>query len=165
MRKMNRFLITLIVAALILGFAGTAVADNDSHSGTVNVQEVSGIDVSDAQIDLTINTATPGEYPDPAIDQTGYLLWTIMGQGTNKKITVTTTCLNQKFTLKVLAINLTIGDAAGEVTLTDGMSATSFILNVGKTSGSCNLKYTASATLTQGVGTDTHTVTYTVVAQ
>ncbi|MEK6565527.1 MAG: hypothetical protein AABZ41_02355 [Bacteroidota bacterium] len=89
------------------------------------------------------------------------------------KITVSTSCPTQSFTLKVLATAVPDGIAAPEVTLVNGMPATDFIVNIPvrppNTARSCTLRYTASATFSQGNsiedGNDVHTVTYTILAQ
>jgi hypothetical protein len=39
------------------------------------------------------------------------------------------------------------------------------VLNVGRSLGNCTLKYTGTALASQGVGTDVHTITFTVTAQ
>jgi hypothetical protein len=89
------------------------------------------------------------------------------------KITVSTSCPTQSFTLKVLATGVPDGTAAPEVNLINGMAATDFIVNIPvsppTTLRSCTLRYTASATFSQGNsiedGNDVHTVTYTILAQ
>jgi hypothetical protein len=89
-----------------------------------------------------------------------------------QKITVSTSCPGQKFTLKVFAVNSSEGIAAPEVTLTNGMPAADFITNCppgGPRLNTATLRYTASATFSQGnsteVGNDVHVVTYTILAQ
>jgi len=89
------------------------------------------------------------------------------------KITVSTICPGQKFTLKVYAINAQDGDAAPEVTLTTGMLAVDFVTNLNGNrtkTYTCTLRYTASATYAQGNsselgGDDVHTVRYTILEQ
>jgi hypothetical protein len=65
--------------------------------------------------------------------------------------------------LKIVAVNPTAGNAAAEVTLTT--TASDFLTNIGRSSGSCGLLYTAIALASQGTGTDSHTITFTVQAQ
>jgi hypothetical protein len=88
------------------------------------------------------------------------------------KITVSTTCPGQRFTLKVFAVNPSEGVAAPEVTLTTGAPAVDLVTNMpggGPRNNDCILRYTASATFSQGnsaeLGNDVHTVRYTIVAQ
>ena len=86
-------------------------------------------------------------------------------------MTVAATCPGQRFGLKVLAVGPTVGVAAPEVTLVDGMPATDFITNIpigGNPVSTCTIRYTASATFDQGnstdLGTDAYSVTFTLVA-
>jgi len=72
----------------------------------------------------------------------------------------------------VVATNVSSGVAAPQVTLSNGMLATDIIRSIptgGTLNKSCTLRYTASATFAQGnsteLGTDVHTVTYTLMAQ
>lgn len=87
-----------------------------------------------------------------------------------QRITVSTSCPGQRFTLQVQAINATIGVPAPAVTLVDGAPAVNLLTNIpaGGGNGRCTLQYTASATFAQGnsveLGTDVHTVTYTILA-
>jgi len=89
------------------------------------------------------------------------------------KITVSTVCPGQRFTLKVFAIAIGDGVAAPEVTLTDGMLAVDFITDIVRDKNrdyNCTLRYTASATYAQGNsgelgGDDVHTVRYTLLEQ
>ncbi len=88
------------------------------------------------------------------------------------KITVQTSCPGQKFSLRVLATSVSDGVAAPEVTLVDGNPAIDIVTNIpnsGFNNGSCNLRYTVSATFAQGnsteLGNDVHTITYTLQAQ
>ena len=119
---------------------------------------------------LTITTAVIGSEPTPVINNS-----TLFYKRRAKiaKVTVRTTCPGQSFSLKVLAVSPTAGTAAPEVTLTNGMLAVDFIINIpsGSTGAwrTATLRYTASSTFAQGnsaeLGNDVHTVTYTLVAQ
>ncbi|HTY57623.1 MAG TPA: hypothetical protein VMF59_02360, partial [Bacteroidota bacterium] len=88
------------------------------------------------------------------------------------KITVAASCPGQRFSLSVLATNLTYGVAAPQVTLFNGMLATDFVKSIptgNPLNKTCTLQYTASSTFAQGnsteLGNDVYTVTYTLVAQ
>jgi hypothetical protein len=154
----------LMSAVLILGLTGILMAaDNDEHSVTVTVEAINELNVAagdapDPAITLKISTATAGQEPDAVYDETCTLEWTT--NEASKKITAETDLAEQKFTLKVLATNVTGGAAAPEVTLST--TATDFVTGVAETTGGCTLKYTASATAAQGTGSDAHTVTYTI---
>lgn len=119
---------------------------------------------------VTITTAVIGSEPTPVIDNSTL---SYKRRAKITKVTVGTSCPGQNFTLKVLAVSPTAGTAAPEVTLTDGMLAVDFIINI--PSGStgtwrtATLRYTASSTFAQGnsaeFGNDVHSVTYTLIAQ
>jgi len=152
---------------LILLFSFVAIFANKAHSQSV---EITGVDVS-----LTISTATAGQDPDPVTDvATGLRYYAAAGP---HKITVKTSLSSQNFTLTVKAINIVTGGDGGAsggndqgvVTLSTTPRDFDFIRDIKKgTSGvphTCTLKYTASATVSQGTGSDVHTITYTIVKQ
>ncbi len=134
-----------------------------SHTMTVQVQEITGIQVNIGSINMAISgaDAVAGQDDMTTIDQSSTLLWGI--NGNTKKITVQTALATPTFTLKVLALTPTQGTAAPEVTL--NTTAQDFLLSVGRSSGNCILKYTGVAFASQGTGTDAHTITFTVQAQ
>jgi hypothetical protein len=119
---------------------------------------------------LTVSTATPGQEPSAVTNITCSLRW--RRENVITKITVSTICPNQRFSLGVLATNVSDGNAAPAVSLTNGMPATDFITSIpsgNPPNKTCTLQYTASATFSQGssieLGNDVHTVTYTIVQQ
>ena len=88
------------------------------------------------------------------------------------KITVETSCPGQSYDLSVLALNVTQGVAAPEVSLINGNPAMDLITDIprsGFTNATCTLQFTAEASFEQGnsleEGDDVHTVTYTIQAQ
>jgi hypothetical protein len=128
------------------------------------------IEVRGGNKTLSITTAVVGSEPTPVTNATGTLRYRRQSQVT--KITVQTSCPSQAFTLKVLAQSVPLGTAAPEVTLTNGMPATNFIVNIpagSNTRFTCTLRYTASVTFSQGnsaeLGNDVHNVVYTLVRQ
>ena len=134
-----------------------------SHIITVQVQQITGVQVNVVSISLAITgaNAVAGQDMMTTSDQSSTLLWGING-GT-KKITVNTNVAAPLFALKIEALSPTQGTAAPEVTLSTAPS--DFLLNVGRSSGSCTLRYTGVALASQGTGTDAHTVTFTVQTQ
>ena len=115
---------------------------------------------------LSITTGFPGSEPIPVVNVATSLRY--RRQARIAKITVTTSCPGQRFTLKVLATGIDQGVAAPEVTLLHGMLNTDVITNIpssGFTWANATLQYTASATFADGDGNDVHTVTYTLSAQ
>ncbi len=154
----------LAAAAAVLG--GTSLAqvyDSATHLVTVIVQPVATIRTNLGAVNMTISgaNAVAGVDAMSVTDQTSTLLW-----GTNsslQKITVNTSLVTPLYTLKLLAVTPTSGTAASEVNLAG--TAQDFILNIGRTSGSCGLRYTAVALASQGTGTDAHTITFTIQSQ
>jgi hypothetical protein len=119
---------------------------------------------------LSITTGTAAGQPVAVTNVTSSLRWT--RQTVITKITVSTSCPGQRFTLSVTATNLSYGVAAPVVTLINGVLASDFVISIptgGPQNKTCTLQYTASATFAQGnsteLGNDVHTVTYTLVAQ
>ena len=120
---------------------------------------------------LAITTAVLGSEPTP-VTNTATTVRYRQQPGTVTKLTVSTSCPGQSFTLKVLAVSPQRGVPAPEVTLVDGMPDADFIRDIpggNLTRRTCTLQYTASATFAQGnsveLGPDIHAVTYTLVAQ
>lgn len=127
--------------------------------------------VQGGNVTLTVSTGTPGGDPLPVSISTTTLRWS--QERVITKITVSTVCPGQKFTLRTVATGIGGGgNAAPEVTLQNGMLATDFVTDIPArrpNNGSCTVRYTASATFEQGnssdLGDDVHTVTYTITAQ
>jgi len=161
---MKKLIISLVVVALCLVLTGVAMAGNtDSHSVTVQVNAINEINVAAGEspapeIILIISTAIAGSDPTEVTDTSCTLLWTT--NQASKKITVVTNQASPKFTLKVLATGVTGGTAAAEVTLST--TAANFVTGIATAIGVCTLEYTASAMAAQGIGSDVHTVTYTI---
>jgi hypothetical protein len=119
---------------------------------------------------LSVTTGTAVAQPVAVTNVASSLQW--LRQNVITKITVSTSCPGQRFSLAVLATNLAYGVAAPQVTLHNGMLATDFVKSIptgAPRNKTCTLRYTASATYAQGnsseLGNDVHTVTYTLVAQ
>jgi len=155
------------IIVLILLFGLIALFANKVYCQDV---EITGGDVL-----LNISACTAGGQPEPVTNEiTGLtyqyvtlllpLLYTI---------TVETNLPATQFTLKVEAVSLSsasAGSAQGEVTLLNNTVSYDLITDIeGGTlvapQHTCTLKYTASATVSQGTGSDVHTITYTIVKQ
>lgn len=151
-------------AALALG--GSAKGQtygSDFHRVTVRVNQVTVVQVSSGSVSLTISgaNAIAGQDLMSVVDASTTFLW-----GTNvsqRKVTTQTNLGAPVFTLKVLASSPTQGTAAAESIL--GTTAQDFLINIGKSSGSCQIQYTGEALASQGTGSDAHTVTFTVTVQ
>lgn len=134
-----------------------------NHQVTVQVSQVTLIQVSSGSVNLSISgsNAVAGQNTMTTTDQSTSLLW-----GTNvsqRKITAQTNLASSIFTLKLLALSPTQGTSAPEITL--DTTPWDLVLNIGKSSGSCQLQYTAVALASQGTGSDAHTITLTITVQ
>ncbi len=152
----------LALAVLAL-FAGSAFAgDSDTQSVTVTVNAINEMDVAGGSVTLTIDAAVAGSNPtDPADNSSTHLDWT--SNETGKKITVASDKDSPLYTLKVVG-SVTEGDgsASAQRTLDVANGAMDFITGVDTETGAATLTYSASATAAAGVGSDVHTVTYTI---
>lgn len=117
---------------------------------------------------INVTTAVVGSEPTPVLNTSSKIRYT-GPNGYISKITVRTVCANQKFDLSVVAGSITggSGTAAPPVTLVNGMIDTDFITGIPKKAiqTTVTLQYTSSPQFSDGIGTDTHTVTYTQIAQ
>jgi hypothetical protein len=160
---MIRILTTIIL--LLMVFAPSAIAQrrSDNHQVTVAVQEITLVQTSSGVVNLQITGAgTPaGEDLLTTTDQSSSLLWGT--NGSNRKITVVTNLSAPLFTLKALALNPTAGTPGPEATLST--TAFDFLRNIGRSTGSSTIRYTGVASATQGTGTDSHVITFTVQSQ
>ncbi len=129
------------------------------------------VQVQSGPVLLSITTAVPGEEPAAVSNSTTRVRF--RRQAVITKLTILTSCPNQHFTLRALAIGVTGGIAAPEVQLVNGMPATDLVIDIPSSGANwkqCSVRYTTSATFSQGNsvelgGDDIHTVTYTLVAQ
>ncbi len=115
---------------------------------------------------INITTAVPGSEPTPVVNTSSRIRYS--GKTYISKITVRTVCASQKFDLSVIATGVTSGHGSPvAVVLVNGMLAADFITSipVSATQITPTLQYTAAPQFSDGTGTDTHTVTYTQVAQ
>jgi len=160
LRTFRRF----FVASLALGCAAKGQTyGSGSHTVTVQVSQVTVVQVSSGTVNLTISgaSAVAGQNSMTVTDLSTSFLW-----GTNvsqRKVTVQTNLASPIFTLKLLAVSPTQGTAGPEVTLST--IAQDFLTNIAKSSGSTQLRYTGVALASQGTGSDAHTITYTVTVQ
>ncbi len=167
--SMKRFITALFIVALFLGFTVAGMAQtNDNHTVSVAVSAVDEIDISDAAVTLTINSATAGSDLDAATDNTSTLSWTT--NNASRKITVAlSAAYSTGITLEVQAGapsggGTAMGTPAGsytEVTTSDA----DLITGIDKAYATSSITYRASASVTAGVITsESRTVTYTLTA-
>jgi hypothetical protein len=128
-------------------------------------------------VSLTIDTAVPGSEPGDAANSDTELYWDADFAGTSK-ITVSTICPSQSFSLYVaLAVTSwgsgTQATVLPDVSLVNGMMAVDLVRDLPDTlparQGYATVTYRAAATISQGnsadVGEDYHTITYTIQSQ
>jgi len=155
----------LVVLVTATGLISTACAQfgSDNHTVTVFVQAITTIQADVGSVNMVISgtDVVAGENVMSVINETSRLLWGTNGSG--RKTTVVTNLVSSNFVMKVEALNPTQGIAAPEVVLTN--TATDFLLNIGRSSGSCTIKYTGIATAEQGIGSDSHLITFTIQSQ
>ncbi len=153
-----------LVAALVPQGVFAQVYGSSSHNVTVTVATVNIVTVSAGAASLTISSAavTAGvDLMGPVTNTATSLLWGF--NSSLRKVTVVTNLAAPLYILKVLAVAPTQGTASPEVTL--NTTAADFLINTGRSSGSCTIQYSGTALASAGTGTDTHTITFTVAAQ
>ncbi len=158
--NMKKWTALYVIAILAFGaFSVSFAANNAGHQVTVTVQAINDMTLTSGNVVLTISTQDGGT-PDDATDASTTLGWAT--NGSNKKITIKTDQTSPTFTLKAVAQNASNGTAGSEVTLST--TPTDFISAIPAGTGSSTVKYTASATLTDGASSENHNVTYTITS-
>lgn len=152
------FLLTSFAASVCYGQFGVS-----SHTVTVQVSQLSYLQVNGGAVNLNITSAnsTAGQDQMTLTEQSTSLQW-----GTNKgtqKVTAVSNLVTPNYTLKLVALSPTVGTAAAEFTLNS--TANDLLLDIGRSAGSCTLKYTGIALASQGTGSDAHTITFTIQTQ
>lgn len=157
-------LVRLIAISVALGgVAKSQTYGSDFHRATVRVNQFTVVQVSSASVSLTISgaNAIAGQDLMTVADLSTTFLW-----GTNvsqRKVTAQTSLAAPIFTLKVFASSPTQGTASAETIIST--TPQDFLINIGKSSGSCQIQYTGEALASQGTGSDAHTITFTVTVQ
>ena len=150
----------LFLASLVL--TGTAfAADTASHTVTVTVSAINEVSISGGNVSLAINSGSSSGPATASDATTADLLWST--NESNKKITVATSLATVDYPLTVEALNVTGGTSGGQVTLST--TAQDLVTGISLTSGTADLSYEASAAASAGVGSNAHTVTYTITAE
>jgi hypothetical protein len=136
-----------------------------SHSATVTVAPIAVVGVSSGTVSLSINGAgvVAGVDQMTVTNQSTTLSW---GANTSTaKIAVKTNLNPQKYALQVQAINITgVPSSSGVTAPVVALATTSkdFMTGIGLMRGTCNLLYTGIALASQGIGSDSHTITFTI---
>ncbi len=159
---MKKF-IRAVPVLIVLG-AGLAMAQTTAqHNVTITVSAISVIEMTGGG-DLTLNitgVGSPGSEPEAVQNTDRGLEWTT--NQTSKKITVQANAAYATYTLKALATSISGGGTASAETTFDNTNAHDFITGVGTETGSCAIRYTASATSGAGSGSEAHQITYTMM--
>ena len=136
---------------------------SDNHTVTVQVAEISVIDVTASTLNLNMldGDIQVGRDLMTVTDQSSSIFWGT--NGSSRKITVTTDLATPLFELRMVAVNPTRGTPAPEFVLST--TPQDLVLDVGRSLGSSLLQYTGVAYASQGTGTDMHTITFTIVGQ
>jgi len=133
-----------------------------SQTLTLQVFETNRIDVSQRAVSMVINQASlETGSPVEAVNEDGSLTW--LTNGDNKKITVATNNAAPRFLVKVHALDITgsTGVAAPEITLNDNTNR-DLVMGVTRSYGKCKIRFVASAKVSDGIGSETHVITYTI---
>lgn len=133
-----------------------------SQTLTLQVFETNMIDISQRAVTMVINQASlvTGN-PVEAVNEDGNLTW--ITNGDNKKITVASNNTTPRYLVKVHALDITgsTGVAAPEITLVDNTTR-DLVMGVTRSFGKCKIRFAASAKVSDGIGTETHVITYTI---
>ena len=153
-----------IAAALGVMAAIPAVAQDASTSQTLTLQvfETNRIDISQRAVTMVINQASlETGSPVEAVNEDGNLTW--LTNGDNKKITVASNNSAPRYLVKMHALDITgsTGVAAPEITLNDNTNR-DLVMGVTRSYGKCKIRFMASAKVSDGIGSETHVITYTI---
>ncbi len=142
---------------------GSLLAQSANHTVTVQVNSITAVQVTAGTVNLNITNAeaVAGQDLLTVTDQSTSLLWGI--NSGNRKITASSNLASPVYTLQLVAVNPTRGSAQPQFTLNS--LPHDLLRDVGRSSGTCTLRYTGSALASQGTGSDLHTITFTVQAQ
>lgn len=153
-----------VLTGLALLTAASALGQEASTTQTLTLRvfETNRIDISQRAVNMVINQASlETGAPIEAVNEDGNLIWITNGE--NKKITVASNNAAPRFLVKVSALDIagSTGVAAPEVTLNDN-TIKDFVVGVARTWGKCKIRFVASANISDGIGTETHAITYTI---
>jgi len=155
--------VSVCVLLLLCTFPASGQLDSDNHTVRVRVRQITALEINVGSVMMTIDGSglVAGQDSMVVSDQSTSLLW-----GTNSsniKTTISSNLLAPRFALHASASNATTGTSAGDVRLST--TPVDFLLDMGRSSGTCQILYTGVATASQGTGTDIHVITITVQSQ
>jgi hypothetical protein len=143
--------------------ASAQIFGTDTHVINIQVSPITVLTLQGGAVTMNATGANviAGVDAMTVQDQTTRLVW-----GTNssaRKITAQTSLASPLFQLRLAAVNCTRGNPGPEMLL--GTAPQDLVLNIGRSLGSCTLRYTGTALASQGTGTDLHSITFTVTTQ
>lgn len=153
---MSRRVLQTVLAAVSVWLGSTAV-------------QAQAVTIVGGNQTMTVTTAVIGSQPTAVTNTTVRVR--IRQQAVITKVTARTSCPGQSFNLSVVATSTPVGTIMPEITLVDGMLAADLVTNIpaDNRNRTIRVRYTASATFAQGtsaeMGSDVHTITYTLIAQ
>ena len=166
MNRRERYIVTRagILAVLSLMTVASAFGQEATTNQTLTLQvfETNRIDINQRAVTMVIDQASlETGAPIEATNEDGSLFWITNGE--NKKITVASNNAAPRFLVKVNALDVSgsSGVAAPEVNLNDNTTK-DFVVGVSRSWGKCKIRFVASARVSDGVGTETHLITYTI---
>jgi len=169
--KRTIYLTVIALFLVLLPLTAFCQSQSRSHTVTVIVDPVSVIAVAPVAVNLDIPggataVVIAGQDEMRVTDQNSILRW-----GTNEdegKVTISTSLTPQTFRLQVAVSNIQ-ANPTGAGSIVTQFDVTDIdhdlITNIAKSSGHCNILYTGIALASAGIGTDSHTLTLTMVAQ
>ena len=153
---------TVALVFLTLSSAVAQEQANTSQILTLQVVETNRIDISQKSLTLVINQASlESGAPVEAVNEDGMLVWITNGE--NKKVTVASNNPSPRFLVKMRALDISggSGTAAADAILNDNTTK-DLINGISKSFGRCKIHMAASAKVSDGIGTETYTITYTI---
>ena len=157
------FAAALVAVIISTPTASAQIFDTGTHTINIQVSPITVLAVQGGAVTLNVTDAnvTAGVDAMTVQDQSTRLAW-----GTNssaRKITAQTSLAAPLFELRLVALSPTRGNPGPEMLL--GTAPKDLMLNIGRSRGSCTLRYTGTALASEGIGTDSHTITFTVTTQ
>jgi hypothetical protein len=153
----------LVALPIFVPEASAQIFGGDTQTVSVQVSPITVLSIQGSAVAMNITNANlvAGVDAMTVQDETSRLLW-----GTNssaRKITAQTSLGTALFQLRLVALSPSRGTPGPEMLL--GTAPQDLLLNIGRSQGNCTLRYTGTALASQGVGTDNHTITFTVTSQ
>ena len=152
----------LLSLALLVIAQGAYAQESDEHTVSVQLLELADIEIEGGDVAIVLDQFDPAtKWVKPESDASTSVEYRHTS-ASNKKITVATDNASPSFLLSVEALEASSGTATGQVALST--SAADFITNIPAGMGEATLEYFAEAPIGASAGTDSHVVTYTILA-